>query len=102
MGSGRASKAISTFIKGIGKPGRSTSHRIPFSYTDRMTPPRTPPEDDSLLLEPVQLTGTLISYARVSTTKQNVDCQMAALTGSGCLRIFFGKKPVKNVKCEEL
>ena len=35
--------------------------------------------------------GDLLGYARVSTTEQNPDLQIDALTGAGCLKVFVDR-----------
>lgn len=36
-------------------------------------------------------TGSLVGYARVSSTDQNLDLQRDALDGAGCVRVFEDK-----------
>jgi DNA invertase Pin-like site-specific DNA recombinase len=60
------------------------------------------PDEDLLLPEPVQQTGALIGYARVSTSGQLLDRQTNALTAAGCLKVFSDKASGKNAERPEL
>jgi DNA invertase Pin-like site-specific DNA recombinase len=66
-------------------------------------PPEIPPEFPAELApEPAAGAGALVGYARVSTEGQNLDTQIRALTGAGCLRVFADKLSGKNAARPEL
>ncbi len=58
------------------------------------------PED--LAPEPGEAAGSLIGYARVSTTAENLDRQVRALEAAGCGRVFSDKLSGKNDARPEL
>jgi hypothetical protein len=47
---------------------------------------------DGDALDPIGGGGALVGYGRVSTTGQNLDRQIHALTGAGCQKVFTDKK----------
>jgi DNA invertase Pin-like site-specific DNA recombinase len=57
---------------------------------------------DDLGPEPSAGTGALIGYTRVSTKGQNLDAQIQALTGVGCLQVFADKLSGENAARPEL
>ncbi|WP_405987993.1 recombinase family protein [Streptomyces sp. NBC_00986] len=70
--------------------------------TRRVQPPQDDDATDLPARVPAIRTGGLEGYARVSTKGQLLDRQIHALTETGCIRIFSGKKSGKNAEREEL
>jgi DNA invertase Pin-like site-specific DNA recombinase len=77
--------------------------RFPYGQGATLTPAGIAGgDDDPLAPEPVNLTGALIGYARMSTSGQILDRQIRALTEVGCIRVFADKLSGKTADRPEL